>query len=47
MHEAQPAQFADLPLVDRRLEAEIERFERLDIRRVSQLRPRLKNRIRD
>jgi len=30
MHESQSAQFADLPLVNRRLEAEIELPERLD-----------------
>ena len=41
MHEPQRAQFADLPLVDRRLKGEIELIERLHVRQVSQLQPGL------
>ena len=41
MHEPQRAQFADLPLVDRGLKAEIELIECLHVRQVSQLQPGL------
>jgi hypothetical protein len=41
VNEAQRAQLAHLPLVDRRLEAEIELFESLDVGQVRQLQSRL------
>ena len=41
MHESQGTQFADLSFVDRRLEAEIELLECLQVRQVRQLQPGL------